>query len=71
MYLLSKMADDKELCDFLRETRPPVVATGDRRREVGGEGVKVVNLVEGAEIDLPDKGRHLWSSIECTVLIVE
>ncbi len=50
------MADDKELCEFLRETRPPVAATGDRRREVGGDSVKMVDLVEGAEIDLPEKG---------------
>ncbi len=39
MYLFSKVADYGELCGFLRETRPPPVAKGDQRREVGGEGV--------------------------------
>ncbi len=57
MYLLSKVADDGELCGFLRETRPPPIAKGDQRREVGGDGVKVLNLVEGAEVDLPEKGQ--------------
>ncbi len=68
VYLLAKMADDKELCDYLRETRPPVVATGDRRRELGGEGVKVVDLVEGAEIDLPEKGETFCLSVFRVVL---
>ena len=54
VYLLSKITEDHDLCGFLRETRPPVVEE-DRRRELG-EGMKVVDLVEGAEVDLPEKG---------------
>ena len=54
VYLLSKITEDSDLCGFLCETRPSVVEE-DRRREVGG-GVKVLDLVEGAEVDLPEKG---------------
>ena len=57
MYLLSKVADDGELCGFLQEIRPPSIAKGDQWREVGSDGVKVLDLVEGAEVDLPKKGQ--------------
>ena len=69
MYLLSKVADDGELCGFLRETRPPPVAKGNQRREVGGDGVKVLDLVEGAVVNLPEKSQLNTYSISIPRLL--
>ncbi len=69
MYLFSKVADYGELCGFLRETRPPPVAKGDQRREVGGDGVKVLDLVEGAVVNLPEKSQLNTYSISIPRLL--
>ena len=55
VYLLSKITEDSELCDFLKQTRPPVQEV-DRQREIGGPDVRVIDLVEGQEVVLPEKG---------------
>lgn len=55
VYLLSKITEDNELCGFLKLTRPPVQEV-DRRREIGGPDVRLIDVVEGQEVILPEKG---------------
>lgn len=50
--LLSEITKDEQLCKFLREARPPT--TDHARREI--TDVKVLDLVEGQEVALPEKG---------------
>ena len=52
VYLLSKVTEDFRLCSFLQTVRPPGEATG--RQEISD--VKVLDLVEGQEVELPEKG---------------
>lgn len=52
VYLLSKMTEDQQLCSFLKASRLPVKEA--KRREI--RDVKVLDLVEGQELELPDKG---------------
>ncbi len=55
VYLLSKISDDKKLCEFLRERRPPTLKPP--LRDVSD--VDVLDLVEGEEVRLPGKGEVL------------
>ena len=52
VYLLSKVTEDKRLCSFLQTVRPPAEEVG--LQEIGD--VKVLDLVEGEEVELPEKG---------------
>lgn len=52
VYFLSKVTEDGRLCNFLQAVRPQL-------EEVGAEeinDVKVLDLVEGEEVQLPEKG---------------
>lgn len=51
VYLLSKVTEDRKLCEFLRSTRP-VEEAG--LQEVSD--VRVLDLVDGEEVQLPEKG---------------
>ncbi len=53
VYLVSKVTEDRRLCDFLHAVRPHVEAAGPR--DIGE--VKVLDLVEGEEVELPEKGK--------------
>ena len=52
VYLLSKITEDKGLCRFLHEARPPTV--DHTPKEI--TDVKVLDVVEGQEVALPEKG---------------
>lgn len=52
VYLLSKITEDSRLCGFLQTVRPLVEGTG--RKEI--TDIKVLDLVEGQEVKLPEKG---------------
>lgn len=52
VYLLSKVTEDTKLCEVLRRVRPPMEGVG--RREI--TDVKILDLVEGQEVELPEKG---------------
>ena len=52
VYLLSKVTEDRRLCGFLRSVRPPTEEPG--LQEISD--VKVLDLVEGEEVELPEKG---------------
>ena len=52
VYLLSKVTEDHKLCDFLRKTRPQTEEAG--LQDLGE--VKVLDLVDGEEVELPEKG---------------
>ena len=52
VYLLSKVTEDRRLCGFLQTVRPPADEAG--LQEVSE--VKVLDLVEGEEVELPEKG---------------
>lgn len=52
VFLLSKITEDAQLCTFLQEARPPTV--GHTPREI--TDVKVLDLVDGQEVALPEKG---------------
>ena len=58
VYLLSKVTEDKKLCGFLQTVRPNVEEVGPR--EISE--VKVLDLVEGEEVELPEKGKSCLSS---------
>lgn len=53
VYLLSKVTEDRKLCGFLQTVRPHVEEAGPR--EISE--VKVLDLVEGEEVELPEKGK--------------
>lgn len=55
VYLLSKVTEDRRLCGFLQAKRPPAEEAG--LQDLGG--VKVLDLVEGEEVELPEKGEEL------------
>lgn len=46
------MTEDTKLCEFLRNRRPQAEEAG--LRDLGE--VKVLDLVEGEEVELPEKG---------------
>ena len=52
VYLVSKVTEDRRLCGFLHAVRPHIEKTGPQ--EIGE--VKVLDLVEGEEVELPEKG---------------
>ncbi len=52
VYLLSKVTEDRRLCGFLQAVRPGAEEAG--LHEVSD--VKVLDLVEGQEVELPEKG---------------
>ena len=54
VYLLSKVTEDMRLCDFLRKVRPAVEQVGGQ--DVSSEEVKVLDVVEGQEVILPEQG---------------
>ena len=54
VFLLSKITEDAQLCAFLREARPPT--TGHAPKEI--TDVKVLDLVEGQEVALPERGMY-------------
>ena len=54
VFLLSKLTEDAQLCAFLREARPPT--TDHAPKEI--TDVKVLDVVEGQEVALPEKGMH-------------
>ena len=55
VYLLSKIAEDDELCQFLRERCPPVP---DPKPEPVSD-VRVLDVIEGQSVPLPSKGAVL------------
>ena len=55
VFLLSKITEDTKLCGFLQEARPPT--TDHTPREI--TDVKVLDLVEGQEVALPEKGMYV------------
>lgn len=52
VYLLSKVTEDKRLCGFLQTVRPHIEGAGPQEITE----VKVLDLVEGEEVELPEKG---------------
>ncbi len=52
VYLLSKVTEDRRLCGFLHSVLPPTVDPGPQVIS----DVKVLDLVEGEEVELPEKG---------------
>lgn len=54
MYLVSKVTEDQRLCDFLHTVRPHVEEAGPR--DIGE--VKILDLVDGQEVELPEKGSN-------------
>ena len=52
VFLLSKITEDAQLCTFLQEARPP--PSDHAPKEI--TDVKVLDLVEGQEVALPEKG---------------
>lgn len=53
VYLLSKITEDQRLCEFLKNTRPQLEEAGLPELS----DVKVLDLVEGEEVELPEKGQ--------------
>lgn len=56
VYLLSKIADDDDLCQFLHRCRPPTLAP---KQEPAPDDVRVLDVVEGQPVPLPEKGAVL------------
>ncbi len=52
VYLLSKVTEDRRLCGFLQAVRPLVEEVG--LQEISN--VRVLDVVEGEEVELPEKG---------------
>ena len=48
------MTEDRKLCEFLRSRRPQAEEAG--LQDLGE--VKVLDLVEGEEVELPEKGEN-------------
>ena len=54
VFLLSKISEDAQLCSFLREARPPAVDSAPK--VITESDIKVLDVVEGQEVALPEKG---------------
>ena len=54
VFLLSKITEDVQLCSFLREARPPTVDPAPK--VITESDIKVLDVVEGQEVALPEKG---------------
>ena len=54
VYLLSKLTEDRKLCEFLRKARPAKEPRASGK--AGIDQVDVLSVVEGQEVALPQKG---------------
>ena len=54
VYLLSRITEDARLCNYLQKVRPPSEEMG--RQELSSD-IKVLDLIEEQEVQLPEQGQ--------------